>query len=316
MWQVMRAPLVRSVLHHLHQDLVAFLEQILDLGALLPVPVALLAVSAAALGSLPRLAIAVLAPVAFGLLAGGGEPLRVCGRVLPDAVPGVPREPRAADRREAARARIGRLGAGAWLVPGELRRGVRGSARRLRCLRLLGRERLFGGRMSSIGFVELFLVVVFAILLVLDGLVGWRSTISPVRRSGRPPQPRPERSAPASSRRRGPPPLPCRGPRGLHAVSAAALLPQAPEEASSRLPVARPRRRLRQISASRGSPSTAPLDIHSSEKPEVGRDDVADVEESRLSKPISTNAACIPGGRDYLSLVDVADYSFLVLPLQ
>src|SRR5438309_11851068 len=60
------------VLHDLHQDLVAFLEQILDLGAL-AVPVALLATAAAAFRSLPGLA--VLAAVSFRLLAGGAGSL-------------------------------------------------------------------------------------------------------------------------------------------------------------------------------------------------------------------------------------------------
>src|SRR5439155_12259866 len=51
--------------------------------------------------------------------------------------------------------------------------GLRRCTRRLRCLSLLGSERLFSGGMSSVGLVELFLIVVVAVALVfiLDGVV-------------------------------------------------------------------------------------------------------------------------------------------------
>src|SRR5207302_4728762 len=130
---------VDLVLHDLHQDLVAFLEHILDLGAL-AVPVALLATAAAAFRSLPGLA--VLAAVSFRLLAGGAGSL---SPAFAPASPPTPPPASFASRRaliggKPARASVGHLGRGRCLgVP--LRRpggGPRRCTRRLPRLRPLG----------------------------------------------------------------------------------------------------------------------------------------------------------------------------------
>src|SRR5439155_5846595 len=135
----------------------------------LAVPVALLAIAAAAFRSLPGLAVAVLAAVSFRLLAGGAGSL---SPAFAPASPPTPPPASFASRRaliggKPARASVGHLGRGRCLgVPlRSLGGGLRRCTRRLRCLRLLGSERLFSGGMSGRGLVELFLIVGIRIAL-------------------------------------------------------------------------------------------------------------------------------------------------------
>src|SRR5439155_24360067 len=154
-----------GVLHRLDEDLVAFLEQVLDLRAVLAVGVALLAVAAAAFLALPGFAI-FLPALAFGLL--GTRALPPSAATAAAAAP-----PPSAFARRWTLFRGKPTGPRLrWRSRRLLPRGLRSrlaARRRLGRLGLLRREHLLRASVCRVRLVQLFVVVLF---FVVERVVG------------------------------------------------------------------------------------------------------------------------------------------------